>query len=79
MLDYYIKKEDINGNMTFEKVEDMRICDYTIPEIMDILNGLEIERILGIKMTMENLSELSKKMNEDFNKTLQKSLDNMYR
>ena len=64
-LDYYKMKIDSDTDtIYFEKVkaEDIRIYGKTIDEIITILNGLDVERITGIKMTMENLSYLYKEL-----------------
>ena len=46
LLEYYRKKEDENGNIIFEKVKekDIKICGYSLENVISILNGLEIER-----------------------------------
>lgn len=41
------------------------ICGYTIKEAVTILNGLNIERVTGIAVTMKNLDKLYKKLQED--------------
>ena len=64
-LDYYKMKIDSDTDtIYFEKVkvEDIRIYGKTIDEIITILNGLDVERITGIKMTMENLCYLYKEL-----------------
>ena len=58
-----------------EKLEEPTICGHSIEEVITILNGLEIERITDIKMTMGNLSILAEKLQEDFNKNLKKSFE----
>ena len=60
-----------------EKLEEPTINGYSIEEVITILNGLNLERILDIKMTMKNLSILAEKLQEDFQKTLDKSMKNM--
>ena len=59
-FNYYRMKTNENDEIVFEKVkiEDITICGKTINEIITILNGLDIERITGIKMAMENLDIL---------------------
>lgn len=57
-----------------------KILEYvgkTIDEIMTILNGLEIERITNIKMTMKNLSYLFEEVMKEQNKKLQENLNKM--
>lgn len=44
---------------------------------MTILNGLEIERITNIKMTMKNLSYLFEEVMKEQNKKLQENLNKM--
>ena len=60
-----------------KKVKEPTICGHTVEEIITILNGLELERKLDIKMTMDNLRILSEKLQEDFKNTLDKSMKNM--
>lgn len=60
-----------------EELKPTTINGYSIEEVITILNGLNLERILDIKMTMENLQILSKKLQEDFQKTLDNSMKNM--
>lgn len=40
------------------KLEKKTICGRTVDEVITILNGLDLERQLDIKVTMENLSYL---------------------
>ena len=47
-----------------KELETRTICGRTIEEVITILNGLDLERLLDIKMTMENLSYLYKKAME---------------
>jgi hypothetical protein len=60
-----------------KKVKEPTICGYSAEEVITILNGLELERILDIKMTMKNLQILSEKLQEDFKNALDKSMKNM--
>ena len=53
---------------------NMTIKGKTIEEIITILDGLEIEKILEIQMTMENLSYLFKKVIDDQNKMQQMTI-----
>lgn len=54
----------------------MTLNGKTMDEILTILNGLELERIFGIQMTMSNIKlwkeifyrEMSKTINENFEK-----------
>ena len=50
-------KKEVNG-----MYDNVTICEKKIREIVQILNGLDIEKMLDIKMTMENLSYLYKKV-----------------
>ena len=52
----------------------MTIKGKTIEEIITILDGLEIEKILEIPMTMENLSYLFKKVIDEQNKMQQMTI-----
>ena len=49
-------KKEVNG-----MYDNVTICGKKIREIVQISNGLDIEKMLDIKMTMENLSYLYKK------------------
>ena len=53
---------------------NMTIKGKTIEEIINILDGLEIEKMLEIQMTMENLSYLFKKVIDDQNKMQQMTI-----
>ena len=57
---------------------NMTIKGKTIEEIITILNGLEIEKMLEIQMTMENLSYLFKKVIDEQNKIQQMTIKNMF-
>ena len=57
---------------------DMTIKGKTVEEIITILDGLEIEKMLEIQMTMENLSYLFKKVIDDQNKMQQMTIKNMF-
>ena len=61
-----ILNKDINKSFN-----EITIYGYSLDEIITILNGLEIERITDIKMTMENLSYLFKKVCDEQNKMFQ--------
>ena len=53
---------------------NMTIKGKTIEEIITILDGLEIEKILEIQMAMENLSYLFKKVIDEQNKMQQMTI-----
>ena len=53
---------------------NMTIKGKTIEEIITILDGLEIEKILETQMTMESLSYLFKKVVDEQNKTQQMTI-----
>ena len=53
---------------------NMTIKGKTIEEIITILDGLEIEKMLEIQMTMENLSYLFKKAIDEQNKMQQMTI-----
>ena len=53
---------------------NMTIKGKTIEEIITLLNGLEIEKMLEIQMTMENLSYLFKKVIDEQNKMQQMAI-----
>ena len=56
----YRKITDKNGNIIFELAneDDIIILGRPLSEIEEIIRALDFERILGIKMTMENLNRL---------------------
>lgn len=60
-----------------EEFSNVTICEKNLDEIITILNGLDIERMLDIKMTMENLSYLFKKVVDEQNKAQQMAIKNM--
>ena len=60
-----------------EEFSNVTICEKSLDEIITILNGLDIERMLDIKMTMENLSYLFKKVVDEQNKAQQMAIKNM--
>jgi hypothetical protein len=60
-----------------QKIKEPTICGYSAEEVITILNALELERILDIKVTMENLGILSEKLQKDFQDTLNKSMSDM--
>ena len=60
-----------------EEFSNVTICGKSFDEIITILNGLDIERMLDIKMTMENLSYLFKKVVDEQNKAQQMAIKNM--
>lgn len=60
-----------------EEFNSIKICGKSLKEVIDILNGLEIERMTDIKMTMENLSYLFKKVIDEQNKIQQMAIKKM--
>ena len=60
-----------------EEFSNITICGKSIEEITTILNGLDIEKMLDIKMTMENLSYLLKKVVDEQNKMQQMAIKEM--
>ena len=60
-----------------EEFSNVTICEKNLDEIITILNGLDIERMLDIKMTMENLSYLFKKVVDEQNKMQQMAIKEM--
>jgi uncharacterized protein YqgV (UPF0045/DUF77 family) len=79
MPEYYIKKEDINGNITFEPIDmnEVKLMGKSIKEIIIILQGLELERQTGIKMTMKNLQKYIDLIREEQEKMMQESINRM--
>lgn len=68
-----------NLEQEVEKLKITTINGYTIEEVITILNGLNLERKLDIKMTMENLSLLAEEMHKDFANSIEKTLKNVCR
>lgn len=60
-----------------KKQDNIKICGKSLREVIDILNDLEIERMTDIKMTMENLSYLFKKVIDEQNKMQQMAIKKM--
>lgn len=58
-------------------INKITINGKSIEEVITILNGLDIERMLDIKMTMENLSYLYKKILEEQYKHEQMTIKKM--
>ena len=65
--DLGLTEQDANGKLT--------ICGMSIEEAVKILNGLELERKCGIKMTMENLSEWQEIIRKEYEKEIKDVLD----
>lgn len=76
----YEKIENTDGTIIYKpfNIYEMSIYGKTIEEIGQILDGLEIERIAEIKMTMENLSYLFKKVIDEQNKNMQLQINKMF-
>ena len=74
---YYIKRQNCEGTISFEPVDmsKITICGKTIEEIIDILNGLDAERITDIQMAVKNL----KLYIDYFNKERQKMITNSFK
>ena len=66
---YSALKKDIDNFFN-----NMTIKGKTIEEIINILDGLEIEKMLEIQMTMKNLSYLFKKVIDEQNKMQQMTI-----
>lgn len=60
-----------------KEFSNIKICGKTMQEVITILNGLDIERMLDIKMTMENLSYLFEKVIDEQNKRQQMAIKKM--
>lgn len=54
-----------------EKKQNMTICGKTPEEAYKILSGIELERQLEIKVTMDNLSVIVEKINKELEKQIQ--------
>lgn len=62
LLEYYrLNTTDENGNSCYKftrvKEEDIKICGKPLKEVITILNGLEAERITGIRLCIENINQ----------------------
>lgn len=81
LLEYYKKVEYPNGNIVFEKVkeEDIKICGYSLTEIIDILQALELEKITEIKFCRENINKYIELYNKEQEKIQKDILDNMFK
>lgn len=80
LLEYYRMKNDTDTDtIYFERVkeEDIRICGKTLKEIIMILNGLEAERITGIKLCMENINNYMDIILKEQQEQIKKSLSNL--
>lgn len=81
LLDYYrMKKDTDTDTIYFQRVkeEDIKICGKSLNEVITILNGLELEKITNIEMTMENLSYLYKELLKEQYKVQQESIKRMF-
>lgn len=81
LLDYYrMKKDTDTDTIYFQRVkeEDIKICGKSLNEVITILNGLELEKITNIEMTMENLSYLYRELLKEQYKVQQESIKRMF-
>ena len=78
MYDFYVKKEDSKGNITFEKIniEEITIRGKTIEEINVILSALSMERITGIEVTMSNFEKYINLFEKEQEEMTKKMIDN---
>lgn len=61
-----------------EKDKPAHIMGKSIDEVIQILSGLELERIEDLQMTMSNLGEWMERVREDHHKAVQKALDKSF-
>lgn len=79
----YRKEENSDGSVSYipydinGEIEKMTICGKSIKEVVDILSGLEVERLTEIKMTMENLSYLFDKVIQEQNQKMAYQINEM--
>lgn len=81
LLDYYRMKTDTDTDtIYFQKVkeEDIKIYGKSLNEVITILNGLELEKITNIEMTMENLSYLYRELLKEQYKVQTESIKRMF-
>jgi hypothetical protein len=74
IFNYYKKIEDPENNtIEFKRVnpEDIKICDKSVEEVIQILEGLELERIYDMKLTMTNLKKWIELINSELTHQLQ--------
>lgn len=78
MYEFYVKKEDSKGNVTFKKInyEDITIRGKTIKEINTILSALELEKITGIEVTMSNFQKYIDLFEKEQEEMTKKMIDN---
>ena len=79
----YTKKENTDGSVTYvpfdvnSAIDKMTICGKTIPQVIQIISGLNIEKMTDIEMTMKNLSYLFDKVMEEQNQHMQYQINEM--
>lgn len=78
MYEFYVKKEDSKGNVTFEKInsDEITIRGKTIREINEILSALELEKITGIEVTMSNFQKYIDLFEKEQEEITKKMIDN---
>ena len=78
MYEFYVKKEDSKGNVTFEKInaDEITIRGKTIKEINTILSALELEKITGIEVTMSNFEKYINLFEKEQEEMIKKMIDN---
>lgn len=69
------EKVEENGIETFKPydIAKMKICGKTLEQVIDILNGLDLEKLYDLEMTMKNFGEwveLYRESNENIKQIL---------
>lgn len=81
MINYnlYEKEIDENGVETYKPFDfnNVTICGRKIEQIMQILNGLDLEKENELLLTMENLNKWCEIISEDIKKQQEKVIKNM--
>lgn len=72
----YEMVKDKEGNITFKKFDFLKttIKGKTIEEILQILNGLDLEHEKEMTLTMNNLSKWCELINDDIKKNQEEAI-----
>ena len=73
-------KEYINTDTVYfqrVKEEDIKICGRTLKDVIQILNGLDLEKEKEMKLTMENLGKWCELINQEISQHQEKVLKDL--
>ena len=75
----YEKIENEDGTITYKPydISKTKICGKSIEEIIQILNGLDLEKEYKMTLTMENLGKWCELIQDDIKKQQEKTLKNI--